>query len=237
MDLVILQDGSASMRVKDVPGDRWQRSTRFLRMLGDSMSWKQDRIAMAVFARIAAPQIRLTTDPNTFFFFLDNLEKAPPFRLEDDSTWDTNLELGIHWGLRLIEKDEELHGPTSNARIFVLMTDGEAWSGEVEKSLQNAVDAKVPLFVVGVGTLAGGKMPVWVPKTPDEEVDSGDAAVLATGSGGPAEDCCRGRRASTSSSTATAIATSPTRSSMRPSVARRRLASPSSPKSSTGAFS
>jgi hypothetical protein len=27
------------------------------------------------------------------------------------------------------------------------------------------------VFVVGVGTLAGGLMPKWVPKTPDEEVD------------------------------------------------------------------
>jgi Ca-activated chloride channel family protein len=171
MDLVLLQDGSASMRVKDVPGDRWQRSTRFLRMLGDSMSWKEDRIALAVFARIAAPQIRLTRDPNTFFFFLDNLEKTAPFRLEDDSTWDTNLELGIHWGLRLIEKDEELHGPSSNARVFVMISDGEAWSGEVEKSLQKALDAKVPVFVVGVGTLAGGRMPKWVAKTAEEEAD------------------------------------------------------------------
>ena len=34
------QDGSASMRVKDVAGDRWQRSMRFLRTLGDSLSWK-----------------------------------------------------------------------------------------------------------------------------------------------------------------------------------------------------
>lgn len=171
MDLVILQDGSASMRVPDVPGDRWQRSTRFLRMLGDSMSWQNDRIALAVFARIAAPQIRLTKDPNTFFFFLDNLEKNSPFRIEDDSTWDTNLELGIHWGLRLIEKDEELHGASSNAQIFVMLSDGESWSGEVEKSLQRAVDASVPLFVVGVGTLGGGRMPKWVPKTPDEEAD------------------------------------------------------------------
>ncbi|MGE3512947.1 MAG: VWA domain-containing protein [Vicinamibacterales bacterium] len=171
MDLVVLLDGSASMRVKDVPGDRWQRSTRFLRMLGDSMSWQSDRIALAVFARIAAPQIRLTKDPNTFLFFLDNLEQSPPFRLEDDSTWDTNLELGIHWGLRLIEKDQELHGPSSNARIFLMISDGEAWSGEVEKSLQNAIDANIPLFVVGAGTLAGGLMPKWVPKTPDEEPD------------------------------------------------------------------
>jgi Ca-activated chloride channel homolog len=171
VDLVILQDGSSSMRVKDVPGDRWQRSTRFLRTLGDALSWQEDRIAMAIFARIAAPQIRLTKDPNTFFFFLDNLEASPPFRLEDDTTWDTNLEVGIHWGLRLIEKDLELHGPSSNAQIFVLITDGEAWSGQVEKSLQNAVDSRVPVFVVGVGTLAGGRMPVWVPKNPNDEVD------------------------------------------------------------------
>lgn len=171
MDLVVLLDGSASMRVQDVPGDRWKRATRFLRMLGDSMSWKDDRIALAVFARTAAPQIRLTRDPNTFFFFLDNLEGSSPFRLEDDSSWDTNLEMGIHWGLRLIEKDEELHGPSSNAKLFVMISDGEAWSGEVEKAVQNSLDAGVPLFAVGVGTLAGGRMPKWVPKTPEDEED------------------------------------------------------------------
>ena len=53
----------------------------------------------------------------------------------------------------------------------MLISDGESWSGEVEKSLQNALDAKVPVFVVGVGTLAGGRMPKWVAKTPDEEAD------------------------------------------------------------------
>src|SRR5690242_21304951 len=51
LDLVILQDGSASMRVKDVAGDRWQRSVRFLRTIGDSLSWNDDRIALALFAR------------------------------------------------------------------------------------------------------------------------------------------------------------------------------------------
>jgi len=171
MDLIILQDGSASMRVKDVPGDRWQRSTRFLRMLGDSMSWTDDRIAMTVFARIATPQVRLTRDPNTFFFFLDHLEKQPPFRVEDDSSWDTNLELAIHWGLRIIEKDKEVHGPSKNAQLFVLLTDGEAWSGEVESALREAVEANVPLHVIGMGTIGGGKMPEWVPKSEEELAD------------------------------------------------------------------
>ena len=159
VDLVILADASASMRVRDVAGDRWQRSMRFARTLGDSLSWKSDRIALAIFAHIAAPQVRLTKDPNTFFFFLDHLDQQPPFRIEEDSTWDTNMELGINWGLRVMERDEELHGPTTNAKLFLLLTDGQAWSGEVEKALKRASEAHVPVYVVGVGTLAGGAMP------------------------------------------------------------------------------
>ena len=161
LDLVILQDASASMRVKDVVGDRWQRSTLFLRALGDALSWNNDRIALALFAHIAAPQIRLTRDPNTFFFFLDHLKEAPPFRINDATTWDTNLELGIYWGLRLIERDEEIHGKSANAKLFVLISDGEAWSGEVAESLKKAAARNVPIFVVGVGTLSGGALPAF----------------------------------------------------------------------------
>ena len=58
-DVVILQDGSASMRVRDVRGDRWQRAMQFLRTLGESLRWKVDRIALALFAHVAEPQIRL----------------------------------------------------------------------------------------------------------------------------------------------------------------------------------
>ena len=159
VDIVILQDGSASMHVSDVIGNRWQRSMTFLRLLGDSLSWNDDRMALTVFAHIATPQIRLTNDPNTVFFFLDHLHGRPPFRLEDDTTWDTNLEQGIAWGLRLLEKDRELHGPSINGKLFVMLSDGEAWSGEVARSIERAVREHVPLFVIGVGTLAGGALP------------------------------------------------------------------------------
>jgi hypothetical protein len=177
VDIVVLQDGSASMHVEDTsayvrelprelrPADaspsatRWQRSMTFLRLLGDSLSWNDDRMALTVFAHIATPQIRLTSDPNTVFFFLDHLHARPPFRLEDDTTWDTNLEQGIAWGLRLIEKDQEIHGPSPNGKLFVMISDGEAWSGEVARSIEKAAREHVPLFAVGVGTLGGGALP------------------------------------------------------------------------------
>ena len=162
VDIVVLQDGSASMQVADLGSagaTRWQRSMSFLRLLGDSLSWNDDRMALTVFAQIATPQIRLTRDPNSVFFFLDHLHSRPPFRLEDDGTWDTNLEQGLAWGLRLIEKDRELHGPSPNGKLFIMLSDGEAWSGEVARAIERAVTEHVPLHVIGVGTLSGGLLP------------------------------------------------------------------------------
>ncbi len=217
IDLVILQDGSASMRVRDVSGNRWRRSMAFLRTVGESLQWEDDRIALALFANIATPQVRLTRDPNTFFFFLDHLEDEPPFRLQDDTTWDTNIERGIYWGLKLIEKDEELStrerqkkpAPTvarasnprqpsalvitsgaarQNARAFVLVSDGQAWSGEVAKSIAAAQNRSIPIFVVGVGTTAGGIIP---DPTPDPtrailsaSLDRASLESIATAGGG-----------------------------------------------------
>jgi Ca-activated chloride channel family protein len=159
VDLVVLQDGSTSMRVTDMNGNRWQRSMRFLRQLGESISWKNDRIAMALFARIATPQVRLTKDPNTYFFFLDHLGEESPFRLEDDTSWDTNTELGVYWGVRLVDRDEQLHGKSPNAKAFILLSDGQTWSGEVEKALALAKSRSIPVYTVGVGTSGGGFIP------------------------------------------------------------------------------
>jgi Ca-activated chloride channel family protein len=168
LDVIVLQDASASMSVEDVARattdvpirNRWQRSMRFLRELGDALSWNDDRLAMVAFAHIASPQIRLTRDPNTLFFFLDHLYARAPFRLEDETTWDTNLEEAIGWGIRVVAKDEEIHGRSSNGALFVMLSDGEAWSGEVAQAIELLSERDIPLFVIGVGTLSGGQLPV-----------------------------------------------------------------------------
>lgn len=191
VDFVILQDGSASMHVGDVGGprsNRWQRSVKFLRTLGESLRWEDDRVALALFAHIATPQVRLTRDPNTYFFFLDHLDNGSPFRLEDDASWDTNIERGIYWGLRLFEKDEELQGKSANAKAFILISDGQAWSGEVAKSLSLAQGKSIPIHVVGVGTTAGGIIPD--PKRDATQaairsvLDRNSLATIATAGGG-----------------------------------------------------
>ena len=158
-DFVILQDGSSSMYVTDIPPDRWRRSMQFLRTFAEALNWQQDRVGLALFAYFAAPQLRLTKDPDALFFFLDRLSEQSPFRLEDDPTWNTNMEQAVDWGLRLIEANEELFGKTTNPKAFLVLSDGQAWSGRVANALAAARNADVTVHVVGVGTSAGGSIP------------------------------------------------------------------------------
>ncbi len=158
-DIVILQDASASMYVSDVRPDRWRRSVQFLRTFAESLSWQGDRVALALFAQLAAPQVRLTKDPNSLFFFIDHLGEQSPFPLENAPTWDTNIEEGLRWGLRLVEKDEELFGKSGNPKAFVVISDGQAWTGKVAQALQTARQRNIPVHVVGIGTSVGGMIP------------------------------------------------------------------------------
>jgi Ca-activated chloride channel family protein len=158
-DVVILQDASASMYVTDVRPDRWRRSVQFLRTFAETLSWQGDRVALALFAQLAAPQVRLTKDPNALFFFIDHLGDRSPFPLENLTTWDTNIEEGIRWGLRLIEKDEEMFGNSGNPKAFLVVSDGQAWSGQVSNAIQQARARQIPLHVIGVGTTVGGMIP------------------------------------------------------------------------------
>jgi len=164
-DVVVLQDASASMYVSDVKPDRWRRSVQFLRTFAETLSWQGDRVALALFAQLAAPQVRLTKDPNALFFFIDHLGEHSPFRLENATTWDTNIEEGIRWGLRLVEKDEEVFGKNGNPKAFLVISDGQSWSGTVANAVQSARAMKIPVHVVGIGTSTGGMIPE--PARPD----------------------------------------------------------------------
>ena len=170
IDIIVVMDGSASMRVRDLKPDRWQRSIAFLRIFAETLKWKGDRLALAVFAYRASPYIRLTDDPNVVIFFLDHLKKESPLKLYDDKTWNSNVEQGIYWGVKILVKDEELYGPSKNPAAFMLISDGSEWSGNMEEIFK-IVKQVAPVYVVGVGTTVGGLIPEPKPVPPPIQVD------------------------------------------------------------------
>ena len=160
VDIVLLMDGSTSMRVRDMGTDRWQRAMQWVRTLTKTLSWNGDRMALATFADIAVPQVRLTRDPNTILFFLDHLDDAPTFRLENETSWNTNVEDAIYWGVKLVETDQEMYGRSKNARTFVVISDGQVWSGNVQRAITAAAQRGIAVDVIGVGTSNGGIIPL-----------------------------------------------------------------------------
>ena len=160
VDIVLLMDGSTSMRVRDMGTDRWRRAMQWVRTLTKTLSWQGDRMALATFADIAVPQVRLTRDPNTILFFLDHLDDEPTFRLENDTSWNTNVEDAIYWGVKLVDTDQEMYGPSKNARTFVVISDGQVWSGNVQRAIAAAAGRGISIDVIGVGTANGGLIPL-----------------------------------------------------------------------------
>ena len=158
-DIVILQDGSASMHVTDVAPNRWRRSVQFLRAFGETLSWRGDRVALAIFAYHAAPQVRLTKDPNALFFFIDHLGEQPA--ISDRRRADLGHQhrdrrvVGAPAGRHrreAVRKDEQ-------PKAFVVISDGQAWSGTVGTSAGHARARGVLVYAVGVGTTTGGVIP------------------------------------------------------------------------------
>ena len=91
-------------------------------------------------------------------FFLDHLKESP-FPIHVDTTWDTNVYEGMYWGLKILQKDLQLRGnKRENSQAFILISDGQVWSGSMEEVFK-IIGRVAPVYVIGVGTTAGGIIP------------------------------------------------------------------------------
>ncbi len=61
--------------------------------------------------------------------------------------------------MQIFERDAQLNGERLSAKAFIVLSDGQAWSGEVDDALQLARDRGIRVYAVGVGTTAGGLIP------------------------------------------------------------------------------
>ena len=47
------------------------------------------------------------------------------------------------WGVKMVDKDEELYGRRLSAKAFIVLSDGQSWSGEVERALTLAQERNI----------------------------------------------------------------------------------------------
>lgn len=145
LDIVVCLDSSRSMLVQDVKPDRLTRAKREVKGLLARL--RGDRAALVAFAgdvRLVSP---LTHDRETLGYFVDSVSP------EDNLVGGTNLGAALEKALELFD------GRTGAHEAVVLLTDGEDLEGHGLEVARRAAERGIHVYVVGMGTEHGGKIP------------------------------------------------------------------------------
>lgn len=145
VDIMLALDVSASMLVKDVDPDRFERAKREIMDLLKVM--EGDRAGLVIFAGSAFVQCPLTLDYSALMMFLNSLEPGMiPAR-------------GTDLGSAIDACRESFNLDDATDKVIMLFTDGEDNEAKGEEAARLAASKGVRIFVFGIGTPEGGPIP------------------------------------------------------------------------------
>lgn len=148
VDLVVVLDVSASMLADDVGPNRLERARNELRKLLNELSG--DRVGLVLFAGDAFLQCPLTTDYGAVRLFLDAATpEAIPVPGSD-----------VAGALERATDALTASASDGRARVVLVVSDGEAHSGDLDDAIARADAAGIVRFAAGVGTERGGRIPL-----------------------------------------------------------------------------
>lgn len=146
LDLVVCLDTSRSMLAEDLRPNRLARAQREVRGLIDLL--RGDRMALIAFSGDARDVAPLTRDRSSLRGFVDAVS------VEDNRLGGTDLAAALEAALALFDGRSGAH------EAIIILTDGEDLSGRGLEVASVAEERGIRVFVVGVGTEGGAKIPV-----------------------------------------------------------------------------
>lgn len=145
LDLVVCVDTSRSMLVRDLRPDRLTRAKREVAGLVERLHG--DRIALVAFAGDARDVSPLTHDRTTLRALLERVDTAE------------NILGGTDVGAALLHALQLFDGRSGSHEAIVVLTDGEDLEGKGLEAARAAKERGIRIYVVGMATEAGGKIP------------------------------------------------------------------------------
>lgn len=145
MDIAVVVDISPSMAVQDMAPSRLGRAKTELKAFAQRLT--QSRVALITFSANAYTVLPLTTDIDTFHYFVEQLD--PNLASLQGSNVAKALDLA---GAALQQSD-------THSRAIILITDGETHDLGAMAAAMRLRDNDVPLLILGVGTPTGGPIP------------------------------------------------------------------------------
>ncbi len=146
VDVIVALDTSLSMLAEDIRPNRLTRALFEIESFIDRL--KGDRIGLVAFAGRSFTLCPLTLDYGAAKLFLDSIDTdIIPVK-------GTAIAEAIRAATRAFGSDERKY------KVLVLITDGEDHADDPVKAANEASEAGVRIFAVGVGTTAGELIPV-----------------------------------------------------------------------------
>lgn len=147
LDIYILIDTSNSMLVQDVQPDRISRAKK---IVGNLLRYLQgDRVGFIPFSSEAYVQMPLTDDYDMARMFLDVMDT--------EMVGSGGTDFGP--AVRLAYKSFDQAGGSD--KVIIILSDGEDRKEGDPKVLKEINDSRLKVFTIGIGTLEGGRIPVY----------------------------------------------------------------------------
>ncbi|MBP8239846.1 MAG: VWA domain-containing protein [Saprospiraceae bacterium] len=157
LDVVLALDISLSMLAEDVPPNRLARAKQFA---GDlALALRSERMGVVLLAGNAYPYIPLTTD---FAAVEMALQSAHP---------GLAPSTGTAIGESIRAADRLFGSQSAAAKVLVIISDGETHDQDAEIQAKAAAKNGMIIFTIGVGTEAGGFIPLNVAGRSDYKRD------------------------------------------------------------------
>ena len=164
IDLIIALDISNSMLAEDLSPNRLERAKKLAIELVQAM--RGNRIGLILFAGNAYVQMPLTTDYGAFNTFIN---AAKP------SLASTQ---GTEFGTMLTLAEQTFIEETQAAKVVLTITDGEYHDENALEEAQRLNDLGMKIYAVGIGTEAGGYIPMFFNGNRDFKRDQAGNLVL-----------------------------------------------------------
>lgn len=162
-DVYIALDISNSMLAEDVPPNRLERAKKFAGELIEQL--KGDRVGLILFAGSAYLQMPLTTDYAAARVYLRSANPS------NAGTQGTAIGEAIELGMRTFDER------SASNRALVVITDGENHEEGAVEAMEIAREAGVVPFIIGVGSEAGGYIPMMIRGREDYKRDENGSPV------------------------------------------------------------
>jgi Ca-activated chloride channel family protein len=145
IDIVFAVDVSKSMLCEDIAPNRLEKSKQLVSQIITQL--QDDRIGVVAYAGSAFPVLPITTDFSVAKMFVQSMNP------DMVSSQGTNLDEAIKLSARYFDDPK-------TSKLLIMITDGDDHSEGAEAAAAEANKLGIRILTIGVGTEAGGQIPI-----------------------------------------------------------------------------